>query len=189
MKEIIKSKKRKYYEVDDTIYKCETCGAEYDEPSYIGKCKICMEDVCPNCSGGEISKIYDRLVIRKNIEKSEISFVNYARSVTINSYDVHKKCAIQGMSRKKYIKKLKGIIDCFNDYIDCLNNNTFKGKKQKEQTLIDRCINRIQNLEKEKEQCYNKIKKYEDEIESDEYRLFKSLSKKQKQMLKLMNEE
>ena len=208
MKEIIKSKKRKYYYEEEKVYKCETCGAEYKDYYDIETCKICGKDICPNCDCADIVECNSHLYLEDIHSNYSIAnlcldrrdfFYDYRplRSnhvegddiVPVTKLSVHRECAKQRMKPIEYQHELSKLIQYFNDGIEWLNHNAFKENKEKEQFLVEKYTKEIERLTKRNDDYFCKINQYEEELKSNDYKKFKSLNQKQLQMLKLMNEE
>lgn len=204
MKEIIKNKTKKFYYEEEKVYKCETCGKEWDASYQITKCHVCGKDICPNCDCKDISQFEGYLSFQdwwngKSITLTKDSFDGYKMfqtrrvegddTVPVTKFSVHKECAGQKMKPAKYMAELLSIVAYFNDSIEHLNNNAFKEYKTKEEFLRDKYVKEIESYKKENDQCYGKIKEYEKELNSNAYKKFKSLTNKQKQMLELMEEK
>lgn len=205
MKEIIKSKKRKYYYEEEKVYKCETCGAEYKDYYEIETCKICGKDICPKCDCADIVECNSHLYLRGIYNSYSIADLCLVRKNSLYDYSplrsnhvegddvipvtklsVHRKCAKQRMKPIDYHNELIKIVQYFNDSVDWLNCNVFEENKEKEQFLMDKYMERIEELEKENKECHKRIQEYEDELKSDKYKIFKSLNEKQKQMVELL---
>ena len=208
MKEIIKSKKRKYYYEEEKVYKCETCGAEYKDYYDIETCKICGKDICPNCDCADIVECNSHLYLRGIYSSYSIADLCLVRKNSLYDYSplrsnhvegddvipvtklsVHRKCAKQRMKPIEYQHELSKLIQYFNDGIEWLNHNAFKENKEKEQFLVEKYTKEIERLTKRNDDYFCKINQYEEELKSNDYKKFKSLNQKQLQMLKLMNEE
>ena len=196
MKVIEKGKKRKYYYEDATVYKCETCGAEYDYSDYIEECPVCHKDICPKCSGAEVANFNGYLfvneVLSTGFKSSADVYLENRHSnnkVRVDFYPVHKECVIKRLKTKKFLKELKRITDYYNESIEWLNDNTIKENMSKEEYLVNKYTKEIERLTKRNDDYFCKINQYEEELKSNDYKKFKSLNQKQLQMLKLMNEE
>lgn len=133
MKEIIKGKK--YKEIEDKVYVCETCGTEHENACEIEKCIVCDKDICSNCAEKQIAKFEGRLNFHKLIDGAKVNFCTmgeYANTIPVDVYRVHKECATKGMDPKKYMEELESIVNYFNNRIELLNSNSIKGNKTKE---------------------------------------------------------
>ena len=205
MKEIIKSKKRKYYYEEEKVYKCETCGAEYKDYYEIETCKICGKDICPKCDCADIVECNSHLYLQDIHSNYSIAnlcldrrdfFYDYRPLcsnhmegddiVPVTKLSVHRECAKQRMKPIEYYCELSKLVQYFNDGVDWLNHNAFKENKEKEQFLVEKYTEKIEELEKENKECRKRIQEYTKEIDLDEYKIFKSLNKKQRLMLELI---
>ena len=206
MQEIVKSKKRKYYYVEDKVYKCETCGKIWKDPYEITYCNICGKDICPNCNCVDLPQFIgelcynttyysNRLYLNNNNSRYELFDLHMSdlesSDCTMTKYTVHKECANQRMDAQEYKKQLLSIVQHFNNSVELLNNNAFKETKTYEQLLNDKYASQLEHYEEQNKQYQEQLNQYKQEltqgIKSPSYTKYKNLTPKQLQMLELID--
>lgn len=206
MQEIVKSKKRKYYYVEDKVYKCETCGKEWKQSYEITHCNICGKDICPNCNCVDLSQFLGKLCYNETYYNNRLYLKNNdsryglfdldridleASDCPVTKYTVHKECANQKMDAQEYKKQLLSIVQHFNNSVELLNNNAFKETKTYEQLLNDKYASQLQHYKEQNKQYQEQLNQYKQEltqgINSYSYSKYKNLTSKQLQMLELID--
>lgn len=113
-------------EIEDTVYVCESCGAELNFPQSIGSCELCGKEVCAKCKT-YASVLKDRLqfdenstLLKTDSEDDRATFEDVSTQACID-------CAKQSWTKyDAYVKCVQALVNNFNENLDKLNDKYFK---------------------------------------------------------------